>query len=247
MKTLQQLYSWFILDNMSENSKFSDWKLSLRVAPLKKISQYENLEIDYEHFAFAERNNKSESEYFHWLKNFIRIDNPWLPPIFVFDNHNHSPIFRYFIQKKLNLNSTVLLHIDQHSDCWENKNHFELNLTEHEIEKVFHFFNEKCNVWNFILPSLKSWIISDQVQIRSVSALEHLDIKQNQNFILDIDLDFCLNGINRNVIDRNSVQILKNKFNELWKFAIWITIATSPYFLDQNLAINIVKTLLSGL
>jgi hypothetical protein len=49
-----------------------------------------------------------------------------------------------------------LIHIDQHSDCRENKNHLELNRNENELEKIFNFCNEKCNVGNFIPPSIDS-------------------------------------------------------------------------------------------
>ena len=56
MKTLQQLYNGFYLNKESANSKISGYSNSLRVAPIKKVCNYENLEIDYEHFAFAEKN-----------------------------------------------------------------------------------------------------------------------------------------------------------------------------------------------
>jgi hypothetical protein len=121
----------------------------------------------------------------------------------------------------------------------------ELNRKENELEKVFYFWNEKCNVGNFIPPALESWIISNQVQIRSTTALQNLEINKNHNFILDIDLDFCLDWINKDKINHETVNLLKNKFTEIWKYALWITIATSPYFLDQELAIKIVKELLT--
>lgn len=241
MKTIEQLYNWFYLNEWCENTRISSWKIPLRVAPIKKASKYKNLEIDYEHFAFAEKNENWQIEYFHWLKNFLLIEKSDFPPIFIFDNHDHAPVFWYYCIKEFWLNIPVLIHIDQHSDCWENKNHLELTWYQNELEKVFTFYNEKCNVGNFIPPSLESWIISNQTQIRSIVALQNLQIKKNQNFILDIDLDFCLNWIDRKQIDKESVKFLKEKFDEIWKYASCITIATSPYFLDQNVAINILE------
>jgi hypothetical protein len=47
-------------------------------------------------------------------------------------------------------------------------------------------------VGNFIPPALESGIITNQIQIRSTTALQNLKIDKNQNYILDIDLDFCL-------------------------------------------------------
>jgi hypothetical protein len=92
---------------------------------------------------------------------------------------------------------------------------------------------------------LESGIISNQIQIRSTTALQSFEIDESQNFILDIDLDFCLDWIDRNKINQESVKLLKNKFDEIWKYVLWITIATSPYFLNQELAIKIVEELLT--
>ena len=121
----------------------------------------------------------------------------------------------------------------------------ELIWNENELEKVFDFCNQKCNVWNFIPPAIESGIIINQVQIRSTTALENLKINKNQNFILDIDLDFCLDWIDRDRINKENMDLLKDKFDEFWKYALWITIATSPYFLDQELAIYIMQNLFS--
>ena len=240
MKTLEQFYNGFYLDKESANSQISNCKTSLRIAPIKKVDKYEYLEIDYEHFAFAEND-----EYFHWLKNFLWIEKSDFPPIFIFDNHNHAITFRYNIIYGKKIINVELIHIDQHSDCWKNKNHLELNRKDDELEKVFHFWNEKCNVGNFILSALESGIITSQVQIRSTATLQDLQTDKNQNFILDIDLDFCLDWINRNKVNQETVRLLKNKFDEFWKYALWITIATSPYFLNQELAIKIVEELLT--
>ena len=244
MKTFEQLYNGFYLNRESANSQISNCQIPLRVAPIKKINKYEHLEIDYEHFAFAEKNENWKIEYFHWLKNFLQIEKSDFTPVFIFDNHNHATVFRYNIIYSKKIKDTKLIHIDQHSDCRENKNHLVLNQDENELEKVFRFCNEKCNVWNFIPPSIESWIITNQVQIRSTTALHNLEIDINQNFILDIDLDFCLDWINRNKINLENVELLKNKFNEFWTYALWITIATSPYFLNQELAIQIIEELL---
>jgi hypothetical protein len=114
------------------------------------------------------------------------------------------------------------------------------------LENVFNFCNKYCNVGNFIPPAIESWIIWNQVQIRSTTALQNLQVKKNQNFILDIDLDFCLDWIERDKVNWENVNLLKKKFDESWKNALCITIATSPYFLDQRLAINITNKLLNN-
>ena len=245
MNTLEQLYNWFFLNTTCANAKITSCDKFLRVAPLEKTDHYTQMQIEEDNFAFTEKNGNWEIEYFHGLKNFLRIEKSGIPPIFIFDNHNHAPIFRYYCIQKSNIKSPTLIHIDQHSDCWENKETLELNSKEDNIEKVFHFYNEQCNVGNFIPPSLKSWIISEQIQIRSIAALQNLEIEKNQNFILDIDLDFCLNWIDRKQIDKESVKLLKDKFDKISRSALCITIATSPYFLDQEIAKKIVEELLN--
>ena len=243
MKTLKQLYNWFFLDITCANTRISNCKKFLRVAPIEKVNIYKNLKIEEKNFAFAEKNGSWEIEYFHGLKNFLRIENSNFPPIFIFDNHNHAPVFRYQSIQGSNKSSRTLIHVDQHSDCRENQEKLELNDNQYDLEKIFHFYNEECNVWNFIPPSLESWIISDQIQIRSINALKNLTINKNKSFILDIDLDFCLNWIDKNEIDPEYVKILKEKFNEIWEYALCTTIATSPYFLNQEVAIKIIKEL----
>lgn len=249
METLEQIYNGFFLGKESANSQISACEIPLRVAPVKRISNYKNLEIDYKHFSFAEKNQNWEIEYFHGLKNFLLIEKSAFPlifpPIFIFDNHNHAIVFRYNIICSKKIKNVELIHIDQHSDCRENENHLELNRKESELEKVFNFWNEKCNVGNFIPPAIECGMIGNQVQIRSTTALDNLEIDKNQNFILDIDLDFCLDWIDRNRVNQKTVKLLKDKFDEFWKHALWITIATSPYFLEQDLATDIVKILVS--
>ena len=245
MKTIEQLYNWFYLNEKCGNTKISNCLTPLRVAPIKKIENYENLELDYEHFAFAEKNGNWEIEYFHWLKNYLWIEKPDIPSIFIFDNHNHAITFRYNIIYSKKIKNAELIHIDQHSDCRDNKNHLRINRNENELEKVFNFCNQKCNVGNFIPPAIESWIISNQIQIRSNTALQNLKIDKNQNFILDIDLDFCLDWISRNKINQESVKTLKERFNKISQFALCTTITTSPYFLDQELAIDIIEKLLT--
>ena len=98
---------------------------------------------------------------------------------------------------------------------------------------------------NFIPPAIENGMIVNQVQILSTTSLKNLNTNKNQNFILDIDLDFCLDWIDRNKINQETVKLLKNKFDKIWKYALWITIATSPYFLNQELTIKIVEELLT--
>ena len=127
-----------------------------------------------------------------------------------------------------------LVHIDQHSDM--NANDFFL---ENETwEDVVSFTNEKCNVWNFILPALHSHLIDDIEQIRTEQKLLFY-LGEHYPYILDIDLDFW--------DPKMGIQDYKwtlYKVKKLMGNAILVTIATSPYFLDQEYAIDLAKSLL---
>ena len=50
--------------------------------------------------------------------------------------------------------------------------------------------------------------------------------------------------MNRDKIDENNVTLLINKFKEISPYATCVTIATSPYFLNQEIAINIIEKLI---
>ena len=171
-----------------------------------------------------------------WLKHFIQTDYDWVP-IYIFDNHNHAMTFR--THYRLNvwaLQRLVVLHIDQHSDIKENNAEFKIkNAEKHSIES---FVNEKTNVGNFITTALNSWIINEVIQIRTDYTLHHFNIAtvQQWSIIVDIDVDFRV----EKELSEEDIQIIRN----LIKKAKLVTIATSPYFIDQHEAIEIIKELL---
>jgi len=105
---------------------------------------------------------------------------------------------------------------------------------------VFEFANYACNVGNFLTSAKEAGIVKEIIQIRSEYALHtigKLDFHK-YNYILDIDGDFW---------DGKTDQEMKADFviiRKLIKNSCLITIATSPYFMDQKQAIDIVQNLL---
>ena len=96
----------------------------------------------------------------------------------------------------------------------------------------------KCNVGNFIEPALKANLISHMDQIRSeYKLLNYQNI--HKNYILDIDLDFRAEEMS---IEQFDETIKKTK--SLILNAKVVTIATSPYFLPQEKAIQLLHILL---
>ncbi len=138
-------------------------------------------------------------------------------PVFIVDNHNHALKFRQEWDKWWPM---TLIHIDQHSDAAI-------------------LVNEETNVGNFITAAVKSWIVDNVIQIRSDYALKHFNFQNILNFpniIVDIDMDFR--------VEKENIESDFEIVREIMKQAKIITIATSPYFMDQTQAISLIKQLL---
>lgn len=164
------------------------------------------------------------------LKHFIRTSYAWVPT-YIIDNHNHALTFRY--QYRLNVWSferLVVIHIDQHADTKPNEKRLE--------EDIETFVNEKTNVGNFISAALHNHIIDEVIQIRTDYALKHLDISSfgQISVIVDIDADFRADK----EIGSEDIRIIQ----ALMKKAKLITIATSPFFIDQQEAIEMIQKIL---
>lgn len=168
------------------------------------------------------------------LKHFLQTTYHGIP-VYIVDNHNHAFSFR--LTQHVNLltpEPVSLIHIDQHTDIKENKNIFSVG------EDIETFVNEKTNVGNFITVAINSWIVKDVIQVRTDYALNELVnplTRKPENHILDIDIDFRVDK----EITENDIQIVR----ELITKAELVTIATSPYFIQQDKAIDIIKRLLS--
>ena len=153
--------------------------------------------------------------------------------IYIFDNHNHA---LYFWIKSLKFNKfnkgCKLVHIDQHKDMREPENY---NVDMNDIDDVFRYTNDVLNVGNFIQPALKHNIFSEVIIIDSSYGF-NLDIQGE--FVLDIDLDIFSKDM-----EYISYDLRINRIKELIKRAKVITIASSPFFIDQEYAIKVLKEL----
>lgn len=153
--------------------------------------------------------------------------------IYIFDNHNHA---FYFWMKSLKNNEfnkgCKLVHVDQHKDMREPQD-YTVNIDD--LDDVFRYTNEILNVGNFIQPALKKGIFSDAIIIDSSYGF---DIKIEGEYVLDIDLD-----IFSKYMDYIPYDFRLNKIKNLIRDAKTITIATSPYFIEQDYAIKVLKEL----
>jgi hypothetical protein len=154
----------------------------------------------------------------------------------IFDNHNHA--LYYWAGYLLQTNQTLpVIHIDQHSDLATPDSRNNL-LTPHSLEDREHIAYTVCNIWNFIVPALESWLIRSCEQIRTETTLLEYTIPKNP-YILDIDLDFWA----PEMINDYTHQTLE-KTRNLITNASFITIATSPGYIAQELALETLKKLL---
>lgn len=153
--------------------------------------------------------------------------------IYIFDNHNHA---LYFWINSLKSNKfkkgCKLVHVDQHKDMREPENY---DVDMNSLDDVFRYTNEVLNVGNFIQPALKHNIFSEVIIIDSSYGFD-MDIEGE--YVLDIDLDIFSKDMEYISYDKRV-----SKIKELIKGAKVITIASSPFFIDQEYAIKVLKEL----
>ena len=168
------------------------------------------------------------------LENFIRMDWEEIPMI-AFDNHNHALYFWYEAQKNWILGSkNTLVHIDEHSDLWSNENDFP---KEPSLEEVFRFTNESCNVGNYIQPAIREGIIGEVLRIEDTIGMEKYASYQKwerEKIILNLDLDFFAPEL-----DYIPFEDKKRIILHFARQADIITVATSPFFINQERAIEV--------
>ena len=231
ISALRAFYNGFSIDEPVGNNAFSFEQRAcrvLQVAPLIRGSLADVLPgeavVFGEYDEGCEHRKTGLCQMVYWPHGHKQI--------FIFDNHNHAFFFwaagllaGWFPA------GLPLLHVDQHRDMrvppqhYPGKTHQALTLSG-----AFHYANFVLNVGNFIVPALQLGIFSTVQMVDSSHAFREAPPPQ---FVLDIDIDIfapemayideeekC--GIIRGYIERSS----------------FITIATSPYFIDQPTAIR---------
>jgi len=182
---------------------------------------------------FEAQNDEGEIISCHGLENFIELESA--QKVYIFDNHNHAFYFWHLEWLKGNVQKdATLIHIDQHKDTRKP----EIYLSPEEakdLQKVYDYTNLVLNVGNFIPPAQQTGLVKNIIFIESEKTLEEFDLTKidTTNLILDIDVDFFapeLDYINNNL----KISTIK----KLLPLAKTVTIATSPFFIDQKLAIE---------
>ena len=238
-------YNWFFLEKPVWNNAFSYEKRKnkkLYVPELIEIDNFSEIKLqdDKKKIAFEDFWFDSRLSTNYGLKNFYKIK--WKDKdLYLFDNHNHAFYFWYLARSEWIIwNNNTLIHIDEHADTRDNNKNISSE-DSLDLEKVFKFTNEVLNVGDYIIPAQNEWIIWDIIQIRNTHNLENY-IKNKDNLskdiIMNLDLDFFQPDLD--FIDYElKKEVVLNAANK----AKIITVASSPFFIDQELAIKVFKDL----
>lgn len=239
--------AFYITDEIWNNSfSFSERETPrLYVPSLKKIKDFSEIKIlksQREKITFEEYDFDDVMQSCYGLENLYEMHWKW-KTIYLVDNHNHVFYFWYLARKQgIIIDKTLLYHVDEHADTrdpWE----YLLKPESQDLEKVFQYTNFFLNVGNYIIPAEKEGIIWDTIQIRSADALElynsgefqKLETK-NRKIILNLDLDFF-----EPELDFIDYELKKQVILDIANKADLITVCTSPYFIDQQRAIEVFK------
>lgn len=192
-------------------------------------------QLQISHHPAFELYEDNQVKSFHGLKNFLLFPAPLTnSPVFVFDNHNHAFFFWHWWTSLQKLpHPFTLIHVDQHKDMRLPATF--LSPTEaQDINQLDQYTTNILNVGNFITPALKTGLIKDIIMVDSTQSLQNLlDQPLPEHFILDIDLDFFspeLDWLDNNL----KLEVVKKALPA----AKIVTIATSPYFMNQALAFD---------
>ncbi len=232
-------YTWFYLDEAKGNNAFSFeqrknkklWVPKLIEATIWDIELWD--EVVFEDFWFDDQLSTNTG-----LKNFYKISWEW-KDIYLFDNHNHAYYFWYLARNQnIIWDDNILVHVDEHADT-RDPGEYLMKPDSQDLEKVFHYTNYVYNVGNYIIPAQKEGLISKTIQVRNTYNLEeYLDLRSTlgENVILNLDLDFFQPDL-----DFIDYDLKKKVVLDAAKKAKIITVATSPFFINQDLAIKVFK------
>lgn len=230
---LCEYYNGFYIDAPVGNNAFSfDQRIQKRifVPPLCKGS-LSDLDIG-EKIVFSELEDGQEINC-AGLEKFVYLQMDGRH-IFIFDNHNHAFFFwmAALIDGKIRPGMR-LVHVDQHTDMRKPASWYQEDTS---LKSAFHYTTRVLNVGNFIQPALQMGMFEGIDIIDSSTSFEST---YDREIVLDIDIDVFSPDMAYIESDYKLSRI-----REWIQYAQFITIATSPFFIDQADAISRIKELL---
>jgi len=163
------------------------------------------------------------------LKHFVKTSFNGVPVVVV-DNHNHVFYFWYeALEQGILKRGANLVHVDAHKDMRRPKKLFRGG----NLAEIFRYTNEELNVGNYIVPARGDGLIGEIQFVTGEAALEEGSFYKKTNKILNIDLDFFAPDLSYINFEKAKNFILKQARN-----ASLITVSTSPFFVEQSVAIQ---------
>ena len=169
------------------------------------------------------------------LKQFIYCSRNGKHILF-FDNHNHAFFFWVAgVAAAVFPTGKTLVHVDQHTDWRKPAAFFETDLKAIDLNAAFHYTNRVLNVGDFLKAADQLKLFS---HIEMVTGSRALQKNFNDEIVLDLDMDFFSSDMTY-ISDEAKKQFIKG----LIRRSRFITIATSPFFMEQDRAITIIREL----
>ena len=232
-------YNWFYLSENLGNNAFSFEERKNKKLWVPELVQWQNTDIElWNKVVFEDYDFDDKLSTNFGLKNFYKIS--WKgKDIYLFDNHNHAYYFWYLARSEgVIWDNNTLIHVDEHADT-RDPGEYLMKPKSYDLDEVFHYTNYVFNVGNYIIPAEKEGIIEKTIQVRNTQNLEdYLDLRSTlgSEIILNLDLDFFQPDL-----DFIDYDLKKKVVLDAAEKAKVITVATSPFFINQELAIRVFK------
>lgn len=230
--------SFYLTDNISNNSlSFEKRKNPQLYVPKVIEGNLEDVKIGTE-VVFEDYDEHDQLQSCIGLENLVKLVHPQTKKsMVVVDNHNHVFYFWYEAwHQKLIERGITLVHIDAHRDTRIPERLLSYK-ESNDLGKVFKYTNSILNVGNYIPPAMEEGLVGELISITSERELKGAEPKRP--FILNIDLDFWAPEMDY-IDEKWSIEKIKDWMLE----ADLITFATSPFFIEQERAIEILRKLI---
>ena len=168
-------------------------------------------------------------------------------PISIFDNHNHV-FYAWAEALKMGWFSkgATLVHMDEHFDASEAPN---ADVDFSDLSDVWRYTNEVLQVATYIRPAMKLGIFSGWVNYVESGDFENFRRRgsrsspsEGNEVVINLDIDVFHPDMSH-ISWQQKIEVLKYYLPQ----TRLITMATSPYFIDQQKAIELVKKVVAEL
>lgn len=233
---LKQCYCGFFLSDPCGNNIFSFQERQCREIYIPSLisGSLDNVKVGTK-TVFSEMVDGVEKNS-SGLENFVHWQNEG-KDIFIFDNHNHAFAFWSFGVKVGAIPvGCNLMHVDQHKDTRQPNEYLENRFWENKsFAQISNYVNNVLNVGDFIDPALRSGMLGKLIMVDHEQAFEQ---RIEQPFVLDVDLDVFSSDMGY-ISKEKKILFIRDVINQ----SCFVTIATSPHFMDQKSAISILHDL----